>query len=139
MDTKEKNKQITQTMIEVINAHRYDLLAGIMHEEFIDHHGGLGSGITSRGSYEAALRHMHEVLDLKSELTIAFSDGDHIVDHVILRGRHISEFMGIQPTGREVEWSTIEIYRIEDGKIRERWAIDDMAGLLSQLGYSFGQ
>jgi hypothetical protein len=32
-----------------------------------------------------------------------------------------------------VEWSTIEIYRADNGQLKERWALDDMAGLLKQL------
>jgi predicted ester cyclase len=42
--------------------------------------------------------------------------------------------MGIPATGKQVTLSGIDILRIENGKIAERWAEYDNLGLLQQLG-----
>ena len=42
--------------------------------------------------------------------------------------------MRIPPTGKQVSWTGIGIYRIEDDKIVEAWASTDNLGLLQQLG-----
>ncbi len=42
--------------------------------------------------------------------------------------------MGIPPTGKQVTMSGIAIYRLVDGKIVEQWGVNDMLGLLQQLG-----
>jgi predicted ester cyclase len=50
-------------------------------------------------------------------------------------GIHTGELMGIPPTGkRSLEMTGIVIYRIEGGKIIERWAQHDVVGLMRQMG-----
>lgn len=44
--------------------------------------------------------------------------------------------MGIEPTGREVEYVATAFFRMRDGTIVERWVLPDVFGLLRQLGVS---
>jgi len=46
---------------------------------------------------------------------------------------HQGEYAGIAPTGREVAWTGIIVFRIECGRIIETWAEWDRLGLLQQL------
>jgi predicted ester cyclase len=41
--------------------------------------------------------------------------------------------MGIPPTGKQVAVSGMDINRIVQGKLAERWAVFDMLGMLQQL------
>ena len=43
-------------------------------------------------------------------------------------------FQGIPPTGKEATVTSMDIYRIVDGKIVEQWTESDMFGLMQQLG-----
>lgn len=43
-------------------------------------------------------------------------------------------FLGLPPTGKVVTMAGIEIMRFVDGRIAEVWHLDDVAGLLQQLG-----
>lgn len=61
-------------------------------------------------------------------------DGDRVVARVVGRGTHRGEFMGIPATGRTVELVSVNIDRIIDGRIAERWLLPDTLGLLRQLG-----
>ena len=51
-----------------------------------------------------------------------------------LTGTHTGEFLGIQPTGKKVEYESNELYRIADGKIAEEWICSDMLTLMAQIG-----
>lgn len=42
--------------------------------------------------------------------------------------------MGTHPTQERIKWSEIHIYRLQDGKIAERWAEVSMMELLQQIG-----
>ena len=42
--------------------------------------------------------------------------------------------MGIPPTGKQVSWTGISIYRIEDDKLVEAWGNTDDLGVMQQLG-----
>ena len=61
-------------------------------------------------------------------------DKDRVVVRWTCRGSHQGVFKNIAPTGRRVTFTGINIYRIADGKIVERWSNDDGLSLLQQLG-----
>lgn len=54
--------------------------------------------------------------------------------YVTLAGTHQGDFAGILATGRTVEFSGIDIIRLQDGKVAEHWGSTDMLGLMQQLG-----
>ena len=49
-------------------------------------------------------------------------------------GTHEGEFQGYAPTGNQVTWTGINVYRFECGLIAEEWAEVDGLGRLQQLG-----
>lgn len=62
------------------------------------------------------------------------AEGDTVSTRVIWNATHEGEYLGIEATGNEVEFSVIEFHRLEDGKIAERWIQPDQLGLMQQLG-----
>jgi len=48
--------------------------------------------------------------------------------------KHTGELMGVPPTGKEIRFTGINIFRIVDGKIEEQWVESDALGLMQQLG-----
>lgn len=61
-----------------------------------------------------------------------FADGDVVVLRWTFRGTHTGEFNGIRATGRRVTATGVDVLRMADGKIVERWAYDD-GSLMRQL------
>ena len=59
---------------------------------------------------------------------------DRVVARLTMTQTHQAEFMGIPATGKPVVIELIEIDRIENGKIAERWAKLDWLNVLRQLG-----
>src|SRR5262245_45480300 len=49
-------------------------------------------------------------------------------------GLHDNSFAGIPPTGKEIQFSGVSVYRLADDQIVESWYVYDMLGLLQQLG-----
>jgi predicted ester cyclase len=41
---------------------------------------------------------------------------------------------GIDPTGDEISWSVVHVWRVVDGRVVEHWACRDDIGLLRQVG-----
>lgn len=72
--------------------------------------------------------------DFQMEVEERFVDGDTIIDHFEAQGTHEGEFMGIEPTGKEVEITTIGIHHMEDGKCVADYVVTDTFGLMQQLG-----
>ena len=53
---------------------------------------------------------------------------------ITFTGRHVKPIFGIEPTGRPVSWTSIEVYRVENNLVAERWVQADTAGLMRQIG-----
>jgi predicted ester cyclase len=64
----------------------------------------------------------------ESELLIA--EGDMVVHGETVRLKPKDPFRGIPPTEKEVTVSSIDIYRIVDGRIVEQWNHPDRFGLM---------
>jgi predicted ester cyclase len=72
--------------------------------------------------------------DWRSDVQQLIAEGDLVAENFTAHGTHRASVMGETPTGREVVLRGINIFRIADGKIVERWGRLDQLGLLQQLG-----
>jgi predicted ester cyclase len=72
--------------------------------------------------------------DVVSTIEDLIAEGDKVVARWRARATHQGEYMGIPPTGNEVEFTGISVYRIEAGKIAESWNEEDELGLMRQIG-----
>jgi steroid delta-isomerase-like uncharacterized protein len=72
--------------------------------------------------------------DSQTTILDLFGEGDRVVARLLVSGTHKGPFAGQPATGKEIEFISIRIYRFEDGKIVETWAMQDRMGLMQQLG-----
>ena len=72
--------------------------------------------------------------DVVSTIEDLIAEGDKVVARWRARATHQGEYRGIPPTGKEVEFTGISVYRIEAGKIAESWNEEDELGLMRQIG-----
>lgn len=63
----------------------------------------------------------------------SFSEGDRAVLRLRFTGKHTGDFLGIAPTGRDVDVEQTHIYRIENGKVVEHWGFRQDLLLLTQI------
>lgn len=68
------------------------------------------------------------------EVHHVIGEGDTVVIHATMHGRHTGEFLGIPPTGRDVALRSVHIVRYQNGREVETWAIQDRMSLMQQLG-----
>jgi steroid delta-isomerase-like uncharacterized protein len=72
--------------------------------------------------------------DMQVQAESAAIDGDTIVLTTTWRGTHTGAFVGLPATGRRVEFQSVDMVRVVNGKIREQRGHVDYVGLLRQLG-----
>ena len=72
--------------------------------------------------------------DLQVTIEDMFAEGDKVMARWTMRGTHKGDLMGLAPTGKQVTWTAIVIYRIVGGKIEQMWGEVDNMGLMQQLG-----
>lgn len=107
----------------------------LVAEDFVQHAAGPQGREGFRQTLET-LRH-----DLDEPTTVihrVIADGDLVVVQLTMHGRHVASSMplldGLPPTGNDIAWDFIHIWRVADGVIAEHWACRDDVGLLAQVG-----
>jgi predicted ester cyclase len=71
---------------------------------------------------------------MHAEVEDEIAEGDKVAARVTMHGRHVGEFLGKQPTGKEFATKQIHIWRFQDGKVIEHWSVRDDLGQALQLG-----
>ena len=71
--------------------------------------------------------------DLHITIDDLIAEGDRVAGRFTLTGTHQGTLQGVQPTGKRVAFGAMRIYRIQEAKVVETWAQQDLLGLLQQL------
>lgn len=79
-------------------------------------------------NYYAAIR--SAVPDARYVVDDLIAEDDKVVVRWRLLGTHQGAFNGIAPTGRSITLRGVAIYRLESGKLMERWVVSDLYGAL---------
>lgn len=127
------NVQLYFSFAEAFNDRNYRQLDQLMILDFVDHHPGLVD-VTSLEVYKRNLAAIVDALEMKARPEEVVASEDKIFTRIELTGKHVGRFLGIPATGQDVTWYTNELWRVENSKLVERWAVDDIYGLVSQLG-----
>ena len=71
--------------------------------------------------------------DVRHEVHDVICEGDKVVVRWSATGTQQGDWLGIPPTGLEMKYDGISIFRIQGARIAEAWLISDMMGLLQCL------
>jgi predicted ester cyclase len=135
----EANKQVTRRLLEEVFEHgRLDAVDELVHPEFVNHEAPEGSLQGPEGLKQTVTWLRGLWGDMRSDIQDEICEGDKVVARVIMHGRHVGEFLGKAPTGKEFAVQQIHIWRVEDHKVIEHWACRDDLAQGFQLGLISG-
>ena len=133
--SEDANKQVVRRFFEV-GPSKGDLEAAdvLLAPEFALHTPlpTPGPGIPAMNNVISTCRAAFHGLQVTIEDMMA--DGNRVTCRFTARGVHNGEFMALPPTGKKIEMTGIEIFRLRDGKIAELWGEVNLMGLMQQLG-----
>ena len=132
----EENKALVRREYEEgVNKGNLAVLDEIFAPDYAGHLGGLPEPIRGREAFKRFITTWRTAFpDLYTTIEDMIAEGDRVVVRHTWRGTQKGEFSGISPTGRQVIFTGIDIYRIAGGKIVEEWDNNDDLGMLQQLG-----
>ena len=61
-------------------------------------------------------------------------DGDVVTTYKIYHGTHLGDFLGVAPTGKTIQFETVDAMRVRDGRITDHWGVANLYSALQQLG-----
>ena len=130
----ERIKDFTCRVLEqIINEHRMDLIPKIIADTFVFRTiPGLPPGPMA---FEMSIGMYHNAFpDIQVTIDDLIAEGDKIVVRQTFRGTHQGPMGSVAPTGKQVTFSGMFIFRVENDQFVEEWALLDGLALQNQLG-----
>ena len=134
MPTGDNRAVIRRAYEEVWNGRNVDLVDDLVAEDFLNHP-AINQQQRGRQNLRDVVRIFEKAFpDFRYEVEDVVAEGDKVAVRDVFTGTHEGDFMGIPATGNHVTMQTIHIYRFEDGRIAEHWAVRDELGMMRQIG-----
>jgi steroid delta-isomerase-like uncharacterized protein len=105
-------------------------------EDFVNHDPPFDASAGREGMRVAGTMFRDACPDWHSEPHLMIAEGDLVVEHFTATGTQRGALFGVPAPaeGRTVTLRGINIFRVRDGRLVERWGRLDELGLLHQLG-----
>jgi len=125
-------KALVSRYASLKNSHDASRMSELYADNYIEHTGRNPSGlaaVTDNWKSQFAA-----IPDVQINVDDLIASGDKVVARITYTGTHTTPFFaGIPPTGRKFSFGTIDIWRVEGGRLAEHWDQVDFAGLQRQL------
>ena len=123
----EANKAVVRRYLEILSGGDLAALSEVVSPDFVDRTPGAPQSKGPQSIQETQRRARELFRDIRYTLEDLVADGDRVVARYIVRAHR---------SGKPVEVMGMTLFRIEDGKIREAWIVNDQIELFRQLGYT---
>jgi steroid delta-isomerase-like uncharacterized protein len=128
------NIDLVRAAFAAFNSGQLDTCIGFITDDFIINIAGMPFQMRGRAAWMQNAQVMLTAFPgIQGHIEDIFSSGDRVAVRLTMRGTQEGEFLGIPATGRTVEYTSIEIYRVADGLLAEEWISSDTATMMRQL------
>jgi steroid delta-isomerase-like uncharacterized protein len=123
-----------QRYYDAYNAGNVDALDDVLAPDWVDLPPQPGSG-TDIENFKAVLLGSRSAFpDLFFATQDFIVEGNQVAVRSTATGTHEGTFLGVAGTGKPIEFHTIDIHRVEAGRIVETHHVEDLLGVLIQIG-----
>ena len=130
----EQNKHIARQFIAAFASADTRTLERIVAEHMVDHNVAPGQKQGRKGVLEAVEMFRAAFPDLKITIESLVADDERVSVTGKMTGTNQGALMGAPPTGKRVSFAYMDMYAIAHGQIVEVWHVEDLAGMMRQLG-----
>ena len=123
---------LAERFAQSLTDHDLDAFAELLDDEYINHNRYAQPGKDGSVAIFAAFLEAFE--DFRVEIDDVIDAGGTLVGRYTYRGRHTGTFMGIPPSGSQIEMHSIDIWRVRDGRLHEHWDELNSLELFQQIG-----
>jgi steroid delta-isomerase-like uncharacterized protein len=128
----EANKKLVSHYYEAINSGNLAALDQVVAAGYQHHTPNLPAGLSP---FKAMLSMYRQGFpDMCNTIETLIAEGDLVVAHATTSGTHTGSFLGHPATGKPFTATGIDIFRVADSLLVERWGAFDTIAMLQQLG-----
>jgi predicted ester cyclase len=133
-----ENRRIgRRVLLEIWSAGKLEVVDELYAPDYVDHVArGPEPGVVRGpdGLKQAVTMFRSAFPDLSYTIEQEMAEGDCVMTRFSATGTHRGPFLSMEPSGRSVTYTGVDINRIVDGRVVESWVYYDALGLLEQVG-----
>ena len=119
---------------EVQGTGNFDVFEELFADDFVDH-----TPQPNTTPDKAGVRRLYTYLraafpDFRAEIHWQLGYGDRVTTYKTYFGTHEGPFLGIAPTHRTIHFETVDVMRVQNGKITDHWGVGNLLSLMQQIG-----
>ena len=119
---------------EVQSKGNFAVFEELFADDFVDHTTQPGT-TPDKASVRKLYKYMREAFpDFRSEIHWQLTDGDRVITYKTYYGTHDGAFLGIAPTHRKIHFESVDVMRMQNGKITDHWGVGNLLSLMHQIG-----
>ena len=131
----ETSRRLVAQMVNALNDHVIDGQENYWHDD-MHWYGPAGIG-TKTSLQQFQDEHQRPFLQAFSDKQafdqVYIADGDYVAAYGHQEATHTGDYLGIPATGKRVKVRYMDIWRVEDGKLKDNWVMIDILDFLEQL------
>jgi predicted ester cyclase len=119
---------------EVQGQGKFDVFDELFADDFVDHTTQPGT-TPDKAGVRKLYGYLREAFpDFHAVIHWQLADGDTVTTYKTYFGTHEGEFLGIAPTHRKINFETVDVMRVQNGKITDHWGVGNLLKLMQQIG-----
>ena len=119
---------------EVQSRGNFEVFEELFADDFVDH-----TPQPNRTPDKDGARQLYRILrtafpDFHAVIHWQTAEGELVTTYKTYHGTHEGMFLGVAPTGRKIQFETVDVMRVRNGRIAEHWGVANLFSLMQQLG-----
>jgi steroid delta-isomerase-like uncharacterized protein len=104
----------------------FDVFEELFADDFVDHTTQPGT-TPDKAGVRRLYTYMRETFpDFRAEIHWQLADGDRVTTYKTYYGTHDGPFLGIAPTHRKVHFESVDVMRVQNGRITDHWGVGNL-------------
>jgi steroid delta-isomerase-like uncharacterized protein len=130
----EANKALVRRFYDALNKGDMDALDAFVAQDVVDHNPLPNQAPGLKGVKDAINVFRGGFPDIRVTNEDVLAEGNKVVVRSVGRGTNTGSMLGIPATGKQVEFGSIDIFVVKDGKLVEAWHVEELLQMMMQLG-----
>jgi steroid delta-isomerase-like uncharacterized protein len=119
---------------EVQGQGKFEVFEQLFADDFVDHTTQPGTTPDKAGVRKLYTYLRQAFPDFHAEIHWQLADGDRVTTFKTYYGTHEGPYLGIAPTHRKIQFETVDVMRVQNGKITDHWGVANLLSLMRQIG-----
>ena len=121
---------------EIWNQGNLDLIDERYASDYVRHEAGYPAELAGAAGLKQFIQNLRTGFpDWNCTIEDTMAAGDKVMVRYLCSGTHTGEWNGLAPTGKPIQFQSMIVHRIADGKVVEDWSEYDSLGWMQQLGF----